>query len=249
VCLRPKTEPCEPAFPLPEPCHGHKADAFEINPLRDTNPVRDRARFTRICQSQINHKTRKQYMKLVPFGGSRFRLLAVLWVAALMTGFAASSARASLWQLQDDFELNAPSTWHFEHSAVGGGFLDSSGVYSRSPKTDAYVYVTTGFSSVGRIVSFTPFLPGRTLNAFARIYLRPWGTNVKVNFEVIDPATWTYVSLKTVTLANSPTYQAVTTDLFVPYKKEVYVRVSVLAGNGTQIGVEVDDLTVQAQYY
>lgn len=176
-------------------------------------------------------------------------MLAAFWVAISMMSLGAAGARANLWQLQDDFEVNAPSTWHFEHAGVGGGFFDFSGFYARSPRSDAYIYVSTGFSSVGRIVSFTPFFPGRTLNSVAQIYVRPWGNNVKINFEVIDPATWTYVSLKTVTLANNSSYQAITTDPFIPRKKELYIRVSVLAGTGVQIGAEVDDLTVQSQYY
>lgn len=184
------------------------------------------------------------HMKSLLRGANRLYTLAALGAAVILTGIGATTARASIWQLQDDFELNAPSTWRFEHAGVGGGYLDTTGNYSKSGIADAYIYSSSGFSSVGRIVSFTPFLPGRTLTAAAAIYIRPWGGNVTLNFEVIDPATWTYISLKTVTLPTTYTYQKVVTNAFIPYKKEVYVRVSVL-NNGA---ADIDDLTVQAVY-
>jgi hypothetical protein len=183
-------------------------------------------------------------MKTLRYNSYSIRLLAAFGVAILALGFSATHAKASIWQLQDSFEVNAPSTWRLEHAGTGGGWFESLGQYSRTGAWDSYIWVASGFSSVGRLVSFTPFLPGRTLSAGAGIYLRPYGTNVRVNFEVIDPDTWTYIALKTVTLANSYTYQFVNVGPFVPYRKDVYVRVSVLDSGG----VDVDDLTVQAVY-
>ena len=185
-------------------------------------------------------------MKLLQSGGSWLRILVVFAAAILILGFGAARARAA-WQLFDSFETNPAATWFFEHPGSGGGVFETAGQYSRTGTNDAYIYVSSSFSSVGRTVILAPFFPGRTLYSIASIYLRPYGTNVTVNFEVIDPSNWTYISLKTVTLSNSYTYQLVTTDMFIPYRQDVYVRVSVLAGTAGSVGVDVDDLMVQAE--
>lgn len=184
-------------------------------------------------------------MKLLFGGRTPWRVFAL---TLAVIGFGLAPARAlSDWSLRDGFETNPGGTWYFEHSGSGGGRFETAGQYSRTGTNQAYIYVSTGFSSVGRTVILEPFFAGRTLYTLASIYLRPYGTNVKVNFEVIDPTTWTYIALKTVTLANSYTYQLVTTDEFVPYRKDVVVRVSVLAGTGGTVGVDVDDLLVQVE--
>lgn len=186
-------------------------------------------------------------MTLLQNGGSRLRAIASLGVATLMMGMGAARMQATPWVLNDNLETNLTSTWQLGHAGSGGGQFETAGFYSRSGSNDAYVYVTTGFSSVGRTVILAPYFSGRTLYTIASIYLRPYGTNVKVNFEVIDPATWTYIALKTVTLANVHSYQLVTTDMFIPYRSDVYVRVSVLENSAGTVGVDVDDLMVQAE--
>jgi len=181
-------------------------------------------------------------MKMLFVGGKRFNLLATFAVAVLTTSLGLTTARASFTSVTtDSFEVNAASTWSFSHSGTGGGWLESLGEYSRTGNWDAYIYTSSGWSSVGRTVNMG-WYPG---SAAVEIYLRPYGNNVKVNLEVIDPSNWTYIALKTVTLANSYTYQYVATDWFTVNRPNVFVRVSVLAsGTGASSGVDVDDLTV-----
>jgi len=182
-------------------------------------------------------------MKIIQNGLNRLRVLASLGATVATLGFGATQARAA-WVLQDNFETNLTSTWQLGHAGVGGGVYETSGDYSRSLNNDVYIYSTTGFSSVGRTVIIAPYFAGRNVNTRAYIYLRPYQANVKVNFEVIDPTTWTYIALKTVTLVNNGSYQLVMTDVFVPHRSDVYVRVSVLGNGTTTTSVDVDDLTV-----
>ena len=187
-------------------------------------------------------------MKFMHNTGGRSRFLAIIGVAIFMVGFVGTSARANVWQFQDSFDGPFPYTWWVVGSAGGGVRAPST------PRTGTYtMYMfanTGGWVSVRQTVNLTPFLPGRTLNTVAAIYARPAsGTNAKVSVEVIDPSTWTYMTaVKTVTLQNSFTWQLVVTDLFVPNRKDIVVRVSVGSDAGL-VGVDLDDLTVQAQYF
>jgi hypothetical protein len=162
-------------------------------------------------------------------------------------GLGVSSAYASLWQLQDGFEYNYASTWTFYHSGNGSGSFDIKAGRSRSGYNNALLTAITGWSSVGRTVNFTPYQSGRTLNCAANIYIQPIIGTSKINFEVIDPSTWRYIALKTVTLTGG-SYNAVSVGPFIPARKDAFVRVSLL-GNGSASAARVDDLTVQCQYY
>jgi hypothetical protein len=164
----------------------------------------------------------------------------------VVCGLGVLSAYANVWQLQDGFEYSPASTWTLYHSGNGSGGFDIKAGRSRSGYNNAWLTVLTGWSSVGRTVQFTPYLPGRTLNCGAQIYIQPVIGSSKLNFEVIDPSTWRYVALKTVTLTGG-SYQAVAVP-FVPARKDLFVRVSLL-GNGSTSAARVDDLTVSCQYY
>lgn len=175
-------------------------------------------------------------------------VLGVLTSIFVVGGLGVSSAYANLWQLQDGFESSDyASTWTRYHSGNGSGGFDVKAGRARSGYNNSWLTVLTGWSSVGRTVQFTPYLPGRTLNCAAQIYIQPVIGNSKLNFEVIDPSTWRYVALKTVTLSGT-SYQRVTVGSFIPARKDVFVRVS-LIGNGSTSAARVDDLTVQCQYY
>jgi len=79
----------------------------------------------------------------------------------------------------------------------------------------------------------------------ARIYVLPLGV-AKVNFEIIQPSSWRYISLKTVTLSGS-SYQAVITNSWNAVDIDVFVRVSLIY-NGGFSAARVDDLLVQCSY-
>lgn len=191
-------------------------------------------------------------MKLLDNVRSGRRILAVIAAAIFMAGFSATSTRANVWQFQDGFEGHAPGQFPYTWWAVGsaGGGLQVPAQPARSAPLTCYMYANTGgWVSVRETVNLTPFFPGRILNTAVAVFARPIsGLNAKVSVEVIDPSTWTYIALKTVTLKNSFTWQPVTTDLFVPYRQDVVVRVSVGSDAGL-VQVDLDDITVQAQYY
>jgi hypothetical protein len=174
---------------------------------------------------------------------SRRRRLFVA-VFALLSALGVSSAGvayASVWQLDDGFEGNPASTWSLYHSAIGGGGFNINAGTARSGSNNAWLVTQTGWSSVGRTVHLTPAQLHQVTCA-AQIYIQPLNTTT-LNFEVIDPPTWTYVSLKTVTLP-AGSYQRVLTDPFVPYRTDVFVRVSTTSPSTAR----VDDLTVQCVY-
>ncbi|HBL59149.1 MAG TPA: hypothetical protein DDZ80_11710 [Cyanobacteria bacterium UBA8803] len=175
------------------------------------------------------------------------RVVGVLTSIFVVGGFGVLPAYADYWQLQDGFEYNPSSTWTLYHSGNGSGGFDIKAGRSRSGYNNAWLTVLTGWSSVGRTVVFSPYFSGRTLNCNAQIYIQPLIGSSKLNFEVIDPSTWRYVALKTVTVTGG-SYQAVLVGPFIPARKDLFVRVSLL-GNGTASAARVDDLTVGCQYY
>jgi len=171
--------------------------------------------------------------------------IAALIMALVVSGMSAPAAYAgTVWQLDDSFESNPAGTWTFYHEGLGSGGFDINAGQARSWSNNAWLTAQSGWSSVGRTVSLTPFQPGRTLNCATQIYIKPFGT-ATVSLEVIDPSTWTYVALKTVTLSGD-SYKAVTTAPFIPPHKDVFVRIS-LTGDGYR-AVRIDDLIVQCQY-
>jgi hypothetical protein len=81
-----------------------------------------------------------------------------------------------------------------------------------------------------------PTSPRYRREPMIRIYVLPLGT-ARINFEIIKPSTWTYISLKTVTLTGS-SYQAVTTDSWDALDANVFVRVSLIY-NGSFSAVRI----------
>ena len=136
----------------------------------------------------------------------------------------------------DGFEESPARTWTLYHEGNGSGGFELNAGTAQGGLNNAWLTSITGWSSVGRSV----FLAAHPLGCVGRIDIRPFGS-VKLNFEIIDPPTWTYVALKTVTLSGSA-YQTVSVGPFVP-AGSVFVRVSLL-GNGGFSAVRVDNLSV-----
>ena len=163
---------------------------------------------------------------------------------ALVLGLA-GPAQASVWQFSDGFEGNPSATWILYRVGTGGGGYDINAGTARTPYNNAWLSMQgSGWSSVGRTVHLTPATVHPATCA-ARIYALPLGT-ARLNFEVIKPSTWTYISLKTVTLTGS-TYQAVTTNSWNALDIDVFVRVSLIY-TGSFSAVRLDDLIVQCSY-
>lgn len=194
------------------------------------------------------------------------------WTArALVVGLAAagsvlggtSPAHAALWQVTDGFEGDPASRWSCWHT-VEDWFNRCSFVINHAdwpedirPRTGANrgsLSGGTGWSDLGRSVRLSPFQAGRRLNCVAGIYLKHHagnGNSVPVQLEVIDEATWTYVSIKQFTSVSAAVNQwrLVVTDSWVPARRDVFVRIGIIGDNGTGVDtIQLDDLVVQCQY-
>src|SRR5262245_18859776 len=172
-------------------------------------------------------------------------ITAALAVSCALVIGSAGPANASLWQVSDGFEGNPAATWTFFKVGTGGGGFDINAGTARTPYNNAWLSVqSSGWSSVGRNVHLTP-VPFHQASCAARINVLPLGT-ATVNFEIIKPSTWTYISLKTVTLSGG-TYQAVTTSAWNAVDADVFLRVSLIYTNGFS-AVRLDDMVVQCAY-
>lgn len=165
--------------------------------------------------------------------------------AVLAIGGLSTKAYANGWGIIEGFEYQPATTWTLYHSAVGSGGFDINAGTARSGTNAGWLSVQTGWSSVGTTIHITP-AELHDPTCAAQVYVRPFNS-VTLNFEIIDPGTWTYVALQTVTLTGS-SYQAVTINSFVPPNPNVFIRVS-LTGNGNLSAAHVDDLNVFCQYY
>jgi hypothetical protein len=161
-----------------------------------------------------------------------------LAVGLLLTSSSPASAAVSIF---DSFEPPpAPQNWSFTHSGDGaGGF---SNLQVRTGVRDAFIVIRgNGFSSVGRNVFLS-----HPQNCSASIWVNPApnGGFQPVNFEIINPQTFTYIALKSVTLSSSAPYTKLSTS-WTNSPTFFLVRVSVVGnGPGTTVSAWVDDLTV-----
>lgn len=172
----------------------------------------------------------------------RVGALAVLLglTAALLAG-TASPASASLITVQDGFEGAQGFNWSFSH--VGNGTGGLSTLQTHTGVRDGFLSMrSAGFSSVGRRVQ----LPATT-SCTAGIWVNPVSATQQINFEIIEPNSFTYVALKTVVLSGSAPYTFVSTQ-WNHGPTDVLVRVSLIGNsNGTQLGTWVDDLGILCQ--
>lgn len=173
------------------------------------------------------------------------RALVVAALAVVMVTGSAVPAHASIWQLTDGFESNPASRWVPFASADGGGEFSNVAAWSHSGSWHAFRWVRTGYSSVHRNVHLTP-AQFHSADCLAAIYIQAVNSAAVVNFEVINPVTWTYIALKQVAL-NPGGYQQVVTPSWHASKVDVVVRVSVL-GFGQVSDIRADDLIVQCVY-
>ncbi len=172
-------------------------------------------------------------------------LAATVLTGGLVSTMAAPSNASGYWAVQDNFETNASSVWNF--SSSGNGFGDFGGYDGTAHSGTVYATIyrfTAGWSAVGRTVHLTP-MQLHTATCQAQIYLQDWA-GTQVNFEVINPSTWTYVALKPITIANS-NWNAYQVGPWTGGPTDVYVRVAV-GSTGGFARVKVDDLTVACTY-
>jgi hypothetical protein len=165
--------------------------------------------------------------------------LALAVVGLLMLGAPPASAALTIF---DSFEpLPAPQNWSFSHTGLGtGGF---SNLEVRTGTRDAFISMRdNGFSSVSRHVFLS-----HPQNCSASIWVNPGpiGSPFQlVNFEIIEPSTFTYIALKSATLSSSAPYTKFSTS-WVNSPTHFLVRVSIIGnGPGTTVAAWVDDLSL-----
>jgi hypothetical protein len=159
--------------------------------------------------------------------------------AALLVG-TATPASAAIITVQDGFEGTQAANWSFTHVGDGTGGLSS--LQTHNGVRDGFISMrSAGFSSVGRRVQ----LPSTT-SCTAGIWVNPVLATQQINFEIIEPNSFTYVALKTVVLSGSAPYTFVSTQ-WNHGPTDILVRVSLIGVNGTQLAAWVDDLGILCQ--
>ena len=177
--------------------------------------------------------------------------LVTLPLAAAASLFGAAPAQAGVpftWALYDGMDTSAANqTWTFERDGSGaGGFSSSS---SRSAPRNGYLAKDgQGFSSVGRTVTPTwSYLHLRFCSV--EVYVDPGSGANRINLELINPSTWSYISLREITVNPSQGYTRYSFGDWVNGPVSAFVRVSLLGNNGGPVAfARVDDLSVNCVY-
>lgn len=164
-------------------------------------------------------------------------------VSAGLLGVTGGAAQASIWQLNDGFDFQPASTWSVGTAGTGGGGFDLNVGTARSAPNDAFLWSQTQFSSVGRSVTLRN--NSTRIACGAGVYVQGL-SGARVNFEVINPATFTYLALQSVTLSGGG-YTQIIVPAWSGGPNTVLVRVSLL-GSGGFNSIRIDDLVVQCTY-
>lgn len=154
---------------------------------------------------------------------------------------AAADQTIGVW-VTDHFDANPGARWWFQHNAYsgGGGF----GTHGYFDYYSAWLESFIGWSAVGRSVTLPLAGPLSSWECTAHVHFYPYMSGyTTVNLEVIDPDTWTYIALKTVSGAQYK-WQFVATDSFIPPRKDVIARVA-LVTDGPYRTVDVDEFSIQ----
>ncbi|MGH4026794.1 MAG: hypothetical protein ACRDRV_19655 [Pseudonocardiaceae bacterium] len=129
------------------------------------------------------------------------------------------------------------------------GGLSSLGAHTGS--RDAFLFMAdAGFSSVGKVVHLQP-VPNHPSHCILDGFVDP-GTGFRsLNVEVIDPVTFNYIALNTVTLSDSAPYTEVGVgwDAGPGSQADPLIRFSLLGNpGGPKASVRVDDVKVICNY-
>jgi len=187
------------------------------------------------------------------------RLAATALAVLLAVAVEATPAHASIWQLNDGFESNPAATWSCWHTVEDPSFVNGCNIgfsdpNAHSPSHASWIQGNSGWSDIGRTVHLTPFLAGRTLNCAAQLQGKVVTNNTQLHgqLEVIDVASWTYITIKPFVLTKANDFllwRAITTSAWTPPHADVFVRIGLIGENLNQLdALEVDDLIVQCGY-
>ncbi|GAB1822619.1 hypothetical protein HerbRD11066_57830 [Herbidospora sp. RD11066] len=183
---------------------------------------------------------------------------ALIAVIVVMAGvlLPAGPASAGLWQFTDGFEGDNPNLrWSFtDQGECGVPLYGNIGGQPRTGTRSAVVYSgpSAGWCAIGRTIRLSPVAahPGSRcgMGVWARVSNNP---ATQLNVEVIDPATWTYLALATVTSDGTSGYRQVTVT-WNAWQADVVLRFATVhvggAGPGVMARTELDDVLVQCFY-
>lgn len=163
------------------------------------------------------------------------------FLVLVLTG-ATPAYAIHLWSVADGFE-GGQGAWTQE--AVNGfSGVDQTPGLARSGSRYGYLDAEQGgWGALG--LNLTVGIPANgTGVCSAQVYIDPQFT-ARLNLEVINPSSWTYIALKTVTLGGSGVFYQAASVGWVPVQPNVHFRVSVLGDtpNGFS-GAHIDDFSV-----
>ncbi|MFB9674849.1 hypothetical protein [Streptosporangium vulgare] len=185
---------------------------------------------------------------------SLLRVLTTVVITAAAVLVPAEPASAGIWQLTDGFEpsTNPASSWTLTANGHCGG--PTFGGPSSTPRTGSgWAHMTAftahGWCALGRTVHLTPVSIHPGARCTAGVWTELWGNEASFNLEVIDPDTWTYIALRSITQDWVHGWELQTVS-WTAQRSDVVLRLTV----GQQhpywhaAEVDLDDVVVQCAY-
>jgi hypothetical protein len=194
-------------------------------------------------------------------------IIAAIVILLAIGGSSVQPAYAITWDIFDGFTNNPQTRWHCwvnpfasdcefnpttpTHLATYPGSVD---LWIRNNDVD--------WTDVGKQFSFIPFYSGMSCKASFWVqgsgreswYAGGRDTTFSGRLEVIDVATWTYINVTPFTLPPSgDTWSSVATTYWYPPRKDIYVRIGLIAPPDTSYTsikyfMTVDDSRVRCTY-
>jgi hypothetical protein len=169
---------------------------------------------------------------------TRWVLVALAMVAGLVLA-GGTPANAQTIVARDGFE-DAHGVWQFQRSGTGDGGIEVNSPYAFEGHNNGWLTVQSGWSGVGRQMYLTS---GISIRCNAWIYVQTPGATL--NIEIIDPQTFNYIAVNTVTLGSTGSgYVQTAVGPWLADIKNVLFRVSLLATGGSS-WVRLDGMGAQ----
>ncbi|MEU1586977.1 hypothetical protein [Micromonospora sp. NPDC005710] len=176
---------------------------------------------------------------------ARLSAAAVLATTVALT-VAVGPAQADLWQHTDGFEGSPAAVWEFHRSGAGSGAYELGAGTARSGSNNAILTTSAGgWSGVGKLLTVRPRTAGHSTTCGGGFFVRAVSGPAVLNVEVIDPASWTYLALRTVRITDT-VWRRHDVASYANGPSQVFVRVSLLGGSGA---VRVDDMAFQCTFF
>jgi hypothetical protein len=172
----------------------------------------------------------------------RFALAAV--ISASLTAVTAGVAHASLWQVQDGFEVNPQSSWLVATGGSASAGFDVGAGTARSGRNNGWLFASNGWAFEGYWVVTSP-VPSSAQCA-SQFYMQTAG-GAQVGIEIWD-ANGHLLSSTYPWLNGSGAYQVVNTALWkLNGVNPVFVK-AIVGANGSSRFIRIDDMTTQCYW-